>query len=409
MLPSDAHPFGVAHRACVQFSAVFGTPSAGVCVAPGRVNLIGEHTDYNEGFVLPAAIDRGVAVAYAPRADGRLRAWSSAFNELREAPNRGQSPFFPEMGKTVTVPVSGWFAYVAGVASALAEAGHGVRGVDLAIHSDLPIGSGLSSSAALEVAVARALSEASGIAWDAAAMARLCQRAENVFVGVACGIMDQFAAALSQRGAALLLDCRSLAIERVPIPRAAAIVVIDTAAPRTLAASAYNDRRAACEEAVAGIRRLAPGVRSLRDVDAALLAEARDSLDPTAWRRAAHVVDENRRPPAMAAAFARGDLEEAGALMNASHESLRTLYEVSSPELDLAVAIARRQPGCLGARMTGAGFGGCAIALVRAPGASAAAGAIQRDYRAESAREGHAFVVTPAPGVQQLPCAGGAP
>jgi galactokinase len=384
--------------ACARFSTVFGAAPAGAVFAPGRVNLIGEHTDYNEGFVLPAAIDRGVAIAYARRADRRLRAWADAYGET-------QSTVIDDLAASSR---SGWFGYVAGVAWAIREAGHPVHGIDMAIASDLPIGAGLSSSAALEVASARAFAEGSDLPWDGVAMARACQRAEHVFVGVKCGIMDQFASALSQPGAALLLDCRSLAVEHVPIPREAVIAVLDTAAPRTLAASAYNDRRATCEASVARLQRLSPAARSLRDVDRALLESARDLLDPLMWRRAAHVVDENVRPPAMAHALKQGALETAGRLMDASHESLRTLYEVSSRELDLMVEIARRQRGCFGARMTGAGFGGCAVALVGREAAADFAAATEREYRSRSGLHGRTFVVNPAGGVRTLAGAGGA-
>jgi len=226
------------------------------------------------------------------------------------------------------------------------------------------VGAGLSSSAALEMAVARALCDAADIVWDPFAMARLGQKAENDFVGVGCGIMDQFASAASHEGCALLLDCRSLETEAVPIPAEAAVVVMDTGARRSLAGSAYNDRRASCEAAVRSLLSLAPGIRALRDVDETLLARGRDLMDAVSFRRASHIVVENRRPVEMAAALRSGDLDHAGRLMNDSHASLRDLYQVSCVELDLVTDLAREHPGCRGARMTGAGFGGCAVALV---------------------------------------------
>jgi len=384
----------LAEQAHHGYQSVFGKAPSVVVFAPGRVNLIGEHTDYNEGLVLPSAIDRGVAIAGSPRSDGVVRAWAAAFDETHEALLSALAP----------AGEAGWFAYVAGVAWALCEAGHTVSGADLAIVSDLPMGVGLSSSAALEMATARVLAAASGIAWDGVAMARLCQRAENAFVGVACGIMDQLASALSAPGRALLLDCRSLQTEDVPIPSRAAIAVLDTAAPRTLAGSAYNDRRADCEAAVTAIRRLSP-VQALRDVDRPLLEAARAELDPVVWRRAAHVVNENLRPALMAEALRAGDLAAAGRLMDESHESLRTLFEVSSRELDTMVDIARAQPGCFGARMTGAGFGGCAVALLERGAAQAFASAVEPAYHARVGRSGRVFLVTPAGGVRVVAAA----
>ena len=252
------------------------------------------------------------------------------------------------------------------MAWAFAAEGLHVPGLDVVIDGDVPLGAGLSSSAALEMATARALCAAGDVAWDPVRMARLGQKAENRYVGMNCGIMDQFASAVSEEGAALLLDCRSLETRAVPVPAEAAVVVMDTGARRALAGSAYNDRRAACERVVAHLRTLDPFVRALRDVSPDLLERGRPGLDPTDYRRASHVVPENRRPVEMAAALEAGDLAAAGRLMNDSHFSLRDLYEVSCEELDLITGIAREQLACFGARMTGAGFGGCAVALVRA-------------------------------------------
>src|SRR5437899_7905899 len=299
------------------FAARFGRACDGVALAPGRVNLIGEHTDYNDGFVLPMGVQRGVAAAFSPRADRTVRAHAVAFQETSE------------VAIDTRTSVSGWMAYVAGIAWAVDGARVPIRGVDLAIAGDLPIGAGLSSSAAIEMAVARALCAANGVEWDPVAMARLAQRAENEVVGVACGIMDQFASAASVEGSALLLDCRSLETTPVPIPDAATVVVMDTGVRRELAGSEYNDRRSACEQAVEAIRAFEPRVRALRDVDHALLERARHALAPVVYRRAKHVVDEIGRPAAMTAALGAGDLATAGRLMNESHASLRDLYEVS--------------------------------------------------------------------------------
>ena len=250
-----------ADQARAAFADAFGYVSGGVAWAPGRVNLIGEHTDYNDGFVLPMAIERGVSIAFAQRDDVRLRAHALAFGETRDlaiaelAPQRGGH----------------WFAYVAGMVWAMRRAGLPVGGLDVAIAGDVPIGAGLASSAAVEIAVARAACAATSIAWNARAVARLGQQAENEFVGVSCGIMDQLASAACEDGHALLVDCRSLETRLVPIPEEASLVVMDTGVRRSLAGSEYNERRAACERAVAAVRTIAPDVHALRDVDAALL------------------------------------------------------------------------------------------------------------------------------------------
>jgi galactokinase len=277
---------------------------------------------------------------------------------------------------------SDWFAYVASVFWAFASEGLAVSGMDVVVDGDVPIGAGLSSSAALELATARALAAATGAAWDAAAMARLGQKAENGYVGMSCGIMDQFASAACSEGHALLLDCRSLETRPVPVPDAAAVVVMDTGARRSLAASAYNERRAACERVVAALAQTRPGIRALRDVTAEELEAVASRLDATDAKRARHVVAEIARPAALAAAFESRDLVAAGRLMKDSHTSLRDLYEVSCEELDLVTSLARRQPSCYGARMTGAGFGGCAIALVAADDVAAFCEEVLFGYKA---------------------------
>ena len=331
-----------------------GEPLAEVALAPGRINLIGEHVDYNDGWVLPMAIDRHVAVALAPRADRRLVVHAASLGLLAVLDLDDLRP----AAETV------WHAPVAGVAWALREAGLAVHGAELLIESDLPAGAGLSSSAALELAVARALVHAAGAAWDSLAMALACVRAERRFTGVPCGVMDQVASACGRPGHALLLDCRTLAIAPVPLPADAAFVVMDSGVRRALAGGAYAERRASCERTLAAMRVLRPGLAALRDADEDLLRRVRPSLDETTARRAAHVLAELPRPAAYVAALVAGDLRAAGALLDASQRSLAELYEVSCPELDALCALARSLPGCHGARLTGAGFGGCAIALV---------------------------------------------
>jgi galactokinase len=369
---------------------VSGATLPRVAMAPGRVNLIGEHTDYNDGFVLPMAIEASVRVAFAPRTDRMLRVHAVAYGETREASLDALAPR----------SMDGWMAYVAGTAWAMETAGHPLVGMDAVIESNVPVGAGLSSSAALEMATARAMSEASGIAWDPFVMARLGQKAENDFVGVGCGIMDQFASAASHEGCALLLDCRSLETEAVPIPADAVVVVMDTGARRSLAGSAYNARRASCEAAVRALLPLAPGIKALRDVDGELLARGKTTMDAIEFRRASHVVVENRRPVEMAAALRAGDLAVAGRLMNDSHASLRDLYEVSCDELDLITAFAREHPACWGARMTGAGFGGCAVALVRADGVQAFITEVHAAYRSRIDLPSAFFACRPSAGAR---------
>ena len=379
-------------RACDEYDVVFGaTERPRVAVAPGRVNLIGEHTDYSDGFVLPMAIDRHVAVAFAPRADRILRVHARAFEQTRqlsldELEIRARTEPQKRSGR------GGWFGYIVGVAWAMLGAGEPLTGANLAIVSDLPTGAGLSSSAAVEIAVARALAAVADLEWDPRVIARLAQRAEQAFAGVACGIMDQLVVAAAHEGCALLIDCRSLDTRDVPLPASARIVVFDTGVRRELSASAYNERRAACERVVEAVRAVNPGVRALRDVDEDLLAEVSGSLDPADVRRAKHVIAENRRPAELADAFAANELRRAGRLMADSHDSLRDLYEVSSRGLDAIVEAAVAAPGCYGARLTGAGFGGCAIALVEAGSIQRVTSAVEAGYEQRTGRLTTGFV-----------------
>jgi len=379
-------------RASARFRDSFSGAAPGVAVAPGRVNLIGEHTDYNDGFVLPMAIARHATVAFRPRADAVLRAHSVAFDETKEL---ALASLQPPGGRD-------WLAYVAGVFWSFASEGLPVCGMDIVVDGDVPLGAGLSSSAALEMATARALAAAAGAPWQPAQMARLGQQAENRYVGMNCGIMDQFASAACEEGHALLVDCRSLETRSVVVPEAVAVVVMDTGARRTLATSAYNERRASCERVVAELAKARPAVRALRDVEAAELAAAAARLDPLDLKRAQHVVAEIARPAALAAAFAEGDLVKAGKLMKDSHQSLRELYEVSCEELDLITALARRQASCHGARMTGAGFGGCAIALVDAADTENFCEEVLFGYKASFDLPAALYPCRPMPGARLL-------
>ncbi|MBI4476948.1 MAG: galactokinase [Acidobacteria bacterium] len=318
--------------------------------APGRVNLIGEHTDYSEGSVLPAALTLSCWVAGVPRTDGVLVVHSDNFNERITGPAGARA--------------GGWEDYVRGVALALGAAGHRISGANLLIRGDVPMGAGLGSSAAVEVAVACALLDLSGLEMDRLDVARLCQHAENAFVGARCGIMDQFVAMYARAGTALRLDCRSLEFELVPIPDYVRLVACNSMVRHRLADGEYNRRRAECEAAVARVAPAIPGLRSLRDVDPTWLEAHRGEIPDRLYRRIKHVVTENVRVLEMSDALRREDLGRAGALMAESHRSLRDDYEVSCPELDLMVALADRAPGIIGARMTGGGFGGSTVNLV---------------------------------------------
>jgi len=377
-----------AARAIRAFQERFGGMPALWARSPGRVNLIGEHTDYNDGFVLPIAIQRAVWVAARPRPDRRIRLFAADFGEEAEGSLDGLSP-----GR-----IRGWAAYPAGVAWALEQAGLRLPGLDAAVAGDVPIGSGLSSSAALETAFAIAWIALLGREVPRLDLARWCQRAENEFVGVRCGIMDQMAALFGRRGHALWIDCRSLETRLIPIPAEMVVLVADSGVRRDLAASAYNERRSQCEEAVRRLRERYPDIRALRDVTPAQLEAARGELPEILYRRARHVVTENERVLQAVAALERGDLPAFGALLQASHQSLRDDYEVSAPELDTLVEAACAVPGVWGARLTGAGFGGSILAAVHREAVREAEAVITRRYEGRFGRKPALFVVEPDEG-----------
>jgi galactokinase len=342
------------------FARRFAREPQGLAEAPGRVNLIGEHTDYNEGFVLPVAIDRTVIAAFAARSDRQVRVYSLEFDE--------EDSFSLDDIERLKGDV--WNNYVRGVAFVLQEAEYRLTGLDMAIQGDVPIGAGLASSAALEVAVLGAFQCAAALAVEPRAQALLAQRAENEFVGVSCGIMDQMAAVMGRRDHALLIDCRSLETEAVPLNLAAhglRIVVAHTGVRRALGDSAYNQRRQECSQAAQVLAQVvvARPVAALRDITSDDLAAHEGSLPALLARRARHVVSENERVLKSVDALRRSDLTTFGELLCSSHQSLGHDYEVSSPELDLMVELACRLEGVVGARMTGAGFGGCTVNLVR--------------------------------------------
>lgn len=374
-----------------RFHARFGaTPR--VYRAPGRVNLIGEHTDYNDGFVMPAAIEWDCRVAVGPREDGKLGLYSEEFSASAER----------DVGSSGVSPTRAWSDYPIGVALELVRAGARLRGANLLIESDVPIGAGLSSSAALEVAAALALSELAGASPDRVQLALLCQKAENEFVGARVGIMDPFISLHGQRDRAILLDCRTLGFEALRIPDSVRLVIANTMVKHELASGEYNRRRADCEEAVRALAAVLPKVRALRDVSPEQLEQHRGLLSGVGYRRALHVVSENARVLESAEALRAGDVEGFGKRMAESHRSLRDLYEVSCRELDLMVDLANRQEGVYGARMTGGGFGGCTVSLVAARHAGEFKANVAEAYRKETGLMPGIYVCKPAEGAGRL-------
>lgn len=365
----------------------FGVQPSALVAAPGRVNLIGEHTDYNDGFVLPAAIDRHVVMAVHPRQDDLVRLYACDM--------QASSSF--RLGEIVKDDQHTWSNYQRGVAWALQQEGYDLIGMDVALSSDVPIAAGLSSSAAIELATAMAFQTVSGLELDGVARAQLCQKAENEFVGMRCGIMDQYVISMGQRDHALLIDCRSLTYQAVPIPVGCQVIICNTNKPRALVGSAYNQRRLECET---GARQM--NVVALRDLTPDDLATHAPSLDPIVLKRCRHVITENQRVLETVDALPQGDLARVGALMNASHVSLRDDYEVSCAELDAMVEAAWDQPGVWGARMTGAGFGGCTVNLVDADHAAAFAREIAPRYQKRTNLEPDIYVCRAEQGVRVL-------
>jgi galactokinase len=379
------------------FADLYGKP-ARIFSAPGRVNLIGEHTDYNEGFVLPMAIDRRTYVAAARRDDPRVRVRSLDLGE--------EATFFLDDKKTIRSRT--WVDYVEGVCRVLQEAGNGIAGADLAISSEVPIGAGLSSSAALEISVGLAVLRLAGCEVDLAQLALAAQRAEHVYAGTKCGIMDQLTVALGQKNHALLIDCRSLQIKpiRLNIPDHA-VVVCNTNVKHELANSAYNERRLECERAVALLREKNPKIRALRDVTPSDLEQYEDLLPEPLFRRCRHVVSENERTLRAAEALSEGDTKRFGSLMLRSHRSLRDDYQVSCNELDTMVEIAMSHEGVAGARMTGGGFGGCTVNLVRREVVESFSQFVSSSYQRKTGVTPTIYVVEAGDGVSEVTGAAG--
>ena len=361
--------------------------------APGRVNLIGEHTDYNDGFVLPAALDVATCAAIAPRSDRTLAVHSLMIDEtvsfdLDEAEPKARKH---------------WSDYVRGVAWVLeAVGGHRLTGADLMINSTVPLGAGLSSSAALEVAAGYALLSNSGLAIDLTRLALACQKAENEFVGMRCGIMDQFIACHGAEGHALLIDCRSLDHRLLPINPGVRLVISNTMVHHKHAAGEYNLRRHDCEEGVKRLSAALPGIKALRDVTLEELERHKDLLTPVIYRRCRHVVSENERTVSAADALASGDVALFGRLMNESHVSMRDDFEISCREVDQMVALNQAVDGVYGARMTGGGFGGCTISLVEAGAVEAFRQSVAKGYQAATGMEPQIFTSTAGAGVGEV-------
>jgi galactokinase len=348
-----------------EFIRLYGEQPTHIVRAPGRVNLIGEHTDYNDGFVLPMTIDKAAWIALRPRDDRQVSVYSTFYEQ------------------TVTFSLDdfetakdGWIEYLRGVAWVLTKDGYTLKGWDGVIGSDVPVGAGLSSSAAIEMATARALAVTSGFEWSAPVMAKIGQAAENNWVGAKTGIMDQMISAAGKADHALLIDCRSLETQLFPLPPKTVVVVLDTATRRGLVDSAYNERRESCEKAAHFF-----AVKALRDLTIEQFEDKASLLDTVTRRRARHVITENARTLAAGEAMKRGDASALGKLMDESHISMRDDFEISSDALNAIVDAARREPGCYGARMTGGGFAGCAVALVDVDQAERFATAVAGTYQ----------------------------
>ncbi|WP_180898199.1 galactokinase [Martelella soudanensis] len=360
--------------------------------APGRVNLIGEHTDYNDGFVMPAALEYEAQAAAACRSGRLIRIHSLKNGETAEFDLDAESP----------EPRGDWTDYAFGVAVMLEAAGHRLAGADIVISSTVPVGAGLSSSAALEVVVGYALLSLSGHAVDTVELAKICQKAENEYVGMRCGIMDQFISCNGVSDHALMIDCRSLDRKPVPIDPAARIVVANSMVHHALADGEYNKRRQSCEEGVRLLRPALGDIAALRDVSFEDLEENRDFLPDLTYRRCRHIVTENERVLQAADMLLGGDLAAFGRLMNASHVSMRDDYEISCEEIDILVDIAQAQNGVYGARMTGGGFGGSVVALVESDAVAAFIESVGAAYRDATGHISEIFACTPQDGVGRL-------
>lgn len=376
-----------------QFNQLFNLPPTLYTRAPGRVNLIGEHTDYNEGFVLPVAINRAAYVLARPRDDRRLRAYA---RQKEEQVTIALDELQPDR-------VQGWPAYIAGMADFLGRAGHALVGADLLIDGDVPQGAGLSSSAALEVAVGATLLGLAGHPIDRVQLAQVGQQTEHTYIHVMSGIMDQLISTQGKANHALLIDCRDYSTQPLPLRSDVQIVVCNSNVKRELAQSGYNQRRAECDEAVRLLTSALPEIRTLRDVTPEQLDQHQDLLPPIILKRARHIVSENARVLQSADALRRGDLQRFGALMNEAHASYRDDFEASLPQIEVLVSAAQPLPGVYGSRLTGGGWGGCTVSLVDSQAVDRFCSTVAGIYEREAGRKADIYVCTAADGVEVTP------
>jgi galactokinase len=373
-----------------------GGAATRVFQAPGRVNLLGEHTDYSGGFCMPAALSFNTLIAATPRTDGVLRLHSVDFQESVEVRLDGLEAWRTGKGH------KHWSAYVAGVAWSLLERGIPVSGAELSLQGNVPPGSGLSSSASVEVATATALLGLAGVAMAKAEVALACQRAENAYVGAPCGIMDQFISANGVSGNALAIDTRALTAEVAPIPAELRLVVCNSMVRHSVGGGEYGQRRREVEEAAAAIAAIHPEVKQLRDASLAWLEEARGGMSDEAFRRGRHVISDSQRVVEGVAALRAGQVARFGELMNEAHVSFRDDFEASCAECDLLAKLAQALPGCLGSRLTGGGFGGCTVSLVEAGAASDFARTLKAEYQKATGVTAQVFVCEIADGAGEV-------
>jgi galactokinase len=376
----------------VEFAYRFGRAPT-VSRAPGRVNLIGEHTDYNAGFVMPAALEFATLTAASQRSDRRLQVYSMIMDETREFDLDS-----PHLG-----PTGDWSDYILGVALMLESSGRNLSGADLIVWSDVPIGAGLSSSAALEVSCAHALLTESGLPFDPIEVAQLCQRAENDFVGMRCGVMDQYISCCGVAGHALLIDCRSLESRHVAIAPNLRLLIANSRVRHQHAGGEYNLRREACEEGVRLLSRYLGPIQALRDVTPKQLEAKRRKLPELIYRRCRHIVTENARVLEAERALGSGDFVACGRAMNASHISMRDDFEITCPEVDMLAGLAQTVKGVYGSRMTGGGFGGCTISLIEASAVDKASQMLTDGYRIGMGRDVDIYVCAPSDGARLIP------
>jgi galactokinase len=376
----------------VEFAYRFGRAPT-VSRAPGRVNLIGEHTDYNDGFVMPAALEFATLTAASQRPDRRLRVYSMIMDETCEF----------DLDSPPPGPTGEWSDYILGVALILESTGRNLSGADLIVWSDVPIGAGLSSSAALEVSCAHALLTESGLPFDPIEIAQLCQRAENDFVGMRCGVMDQYISCCGVAGHALLIDCRSLESRHVAIAPNLRLLIANSRVRHQHAGGEYNLRREACEEGVSLLSRYLGPIQALRDVTTKQLEAKRRKLPELIYRRCRHIVTENARVLEAERALGSGDLVACGRAMNASHVSMRDDFEITCPEVDMLAGLAQTVKGVYGSRMTGGGFGGCTISLIEASAVDKASQILTDGYRIGMGRDVDIYVCAPSDGARLIP------